>query len=1116
MDKTPEIYTIFNTEDASEGEYIEGDCMCEIFNAKEKIPIEVQLYHLEKHEEEPVSCYCSASHTDNNYSTDEHDSVRDISHHPSVQSLTQKFVLHQSDSGADLSEYHDQQEAISIQNMLASYDKTLETNEELIVETKDKHISDTKREIIDFDLNLDIIDTKETFTETCTNTSYNSLYSTANIYCNKFPSVVTNSKELISMNNQFYKSNKDSQVQECTADNKFNFNFIETEDWECMEKYGSSKKSKIDLAWERYWSKYGECILWTSWINKYADYINPSYLQENPCLLEKGAECVEEIAQLSEVFPEQNTCFPTEAHINCTIGRSNFEGIFGKTEVNMYDFPKQDSTSTIIFSFQNSNKDYVNDKEAEDNRKRIGNQLSPQHGESWNPLSSFNVEESYNQPSNADDEKLLTRCDSANGSIARTNATSDSMTNVTKMTLTSSSCDSTSIQSSLVSSMTSSNESNVTGSNSDPDNEYAPEDNDKYWQDLWKENFHEQYQKHYAQFKINYKLKKEQISIDSNSHLDNAHLSSRGFKPKEDDNCRYSKNNKSLGNINLIDNKSEVVGNFQKENFGTKKMIMESVGLLMQNLTMSTQVVKVNGVIENSSSENIGRSKVPEDGYNTIHFDILGLDIKSDMNKTSPNSEFKQKQLKDKPSTLKRSHDADGDLEGLVNVKKAFLLMGYTFNENYEGQKLQGEVVYRKRNIKLQNRQLKMKFSRPKPVNKHIYFNENGEEIIYTQKKVNLILSQCSTKHTVDVEIQPTGKISLTNTPFTSSSDEECASTLKTKMNEKRFAVNKSITSSSGSKLIRDDTNDNSTLFVEKSSNADFLDTDIGSGVNIIHIINDTNIHPTDHNSISETEIISEANQIPMTVDCKTDMEDVLGTKLADEDSVKKIQRKKKRKQNKRNINLPAEVDGDKTLVKYWFKRYRLFSKFDQGIKLDRESWFSVTPEKIAQHIAERCKCDMIVDAFCGAGGNAIQFAYTCERVLAIDIDPLKIEMARHNARVYGVEDRIEFVVGDFFKLAPKLFADVVFLSPPWGGPNYARNDTLDLNSLMLPKGGTELFNVAKRITNHIAYFLPRNVDSVQLAMLGGIGSAVEVEQNFLDRKLIALTAYYGELPREC
>lgn len=136
--------------------------------------------------------------------------------------------------------------------------------------------------------------------------------------------------------------------------------------------------------------------------------------------------------------------------------------------------------------------------------------------------------------------------------------------------------------------------------------------------------------------------------------------------------------------------------------------------------------------------------------------------------------------------------------------------------------------------------------------------------------------------------------------------------------------------------------------------------------------------------------------------------------------------------------------------------------------------------------------------------------------MVAIDIDPVKIELARNNAKVYGVDDRIEFIVGDFLKLAPRLVADVVFLSPPWGGPEYIKDKTFDLNNIMDPIGGINLFKVAKGITDHVAYFLPRNVDTMQLAMLAGVGCSVEVEQNFLDRKLVALTAYYGELPRDC
>ena len=51
--------------------------------------------------------------------------------------------------------------------------------------------------------------------------------------------------------------------------------------------------------------------------------------------------------------------------------------------------------------------------------------------------------------------------------------------------------------------------------------------------------------------------------------------------------------------------------------------------------------------------------------------------------------------------------------------------------------------------------------------------------------------------------------------------------------------------------------------------------------------------------------------------------------------------------------------------------------------------------------LKRKFRCELIVDGFCGVGGNAIQFAFTCERVIAIDIDPQKIAMARHNAGLF-------------------------------------------------------------------------------------------------------------------
>jgi len=41
--------------------------------------------------------------------------------------------------------------------------------------------------------------------------------------------------------------------------------------------------------------------------------------------------------------------------------------------------------------------------------------------------------------------------------------------------------------------------------------------------------------------------------------------------------------------------------------------------------------------------------------------------------------------------------------------------------------------------------------------------------------------------------------------------------------------------------------------------------------------------------------------------------------------------------------------------------------------------------------------------------------------VIAIDIDPIKLQCAVHNAKIYGVENKIEFILGNFMNVAPML-----------------------------------------------------------------------------------------------
>ncbi|KAH9758220.1 trimethylguanosine synthase [Citrus sinensis] len=231
----------------------------------------------------------------------------------------------------------------------------------------------------------------------------------------------------------------------------------------------------------------------------------------------------------------------------------------------------------------------------------------------------------------------------------------------------------------------------------------------------------------------------------------------------------------------------------------------------------------------------------------------------------------------------------------------------------------------------------------------------------------------------------------------------------------------------------------------------------------------------------------------------------------------KKKARRRRALRKLTNANEELQLQGlieefPSNISKYWCQRYLLFSRFDDGIRMDEEGWFSVTPEPIAWHHAVRCGCGIIVDCFTGVGGNAIQFARRSKHVVAIDIDPKKIDYACHNATIYGVLDQIDFVLGNFFTLAPTLKADTVFLSPPWGGPDYAKVKTYDIQTMLKPHDGCSLFDCAKGIASRVVMFLPRNVNLNQLAelALSAVPSwSLEVEKNFLNGRLKAITAYF-------
>ena len=246
----------------------------------------------------------------------------------------------------------------------------------------------------------------------------------------------------------------------------------------------------------------------------------------------------------------------------------------------------------------------------------------------------------------------------------------------------------------------------------------------------------------------------------------------------------------------------------------------------------------------------------------------------------------------------------------------------------------------------------------------------------------------------------------------------------------------------------------------------------------------------------------------------------------------KSTRKKRNNKYKNKQQQLPTENNSNKCHsqdigINYWYQRYRYFSRYDQGVKIDSVGWYSVTPELIAQHHAVKCnKYDTVIDACAGVGGNTIQFALHCKHVIAIDIDPIRLSLCKHNSMIYNVHEKITFILGDYMKLANTLHGDVVFLSPPWGGPQYTDKHIFDIE-LDISMNGIRLYQLSKSITNNIIYCLPKNCDTEQIKSLASLPSITDiddttvhhtidpvpciVERNCINNKVKLMTAYYGE-----
>lgn len=192
-------------------------------------------------------------------------------------------------------------------------------------------------------------------------------------------------------------------------------------------------------------------------------------------------------------------------------------------------------------------------------------------------------------------------------------------------------------------------------------------------------------------------------------------------------------------------------------------------------------------------------------------------------------------------------------------------------------------------------------------------------------------------------------------------------------------------------------------------------------------------------------------------------------------------------------------------LQRYWDDRYDLFTRFDGGVWIDEQGLYSVKPEALALQIGRTLTGQLVLDAFCGVGGSAIGLARAGKRVVAADIDTTRLEMARHNVRIYGVEERVTFYHGDWSEALEQNPIDSVYLDPEWGGPEYIKAPLFSLAGFR-PDGST-LLERAFSHTDTVAITLPVNFDLRELAPFR---RDFFIQWGWLRDRVLFSTAYFG------
>lgn len=144
------------------------------------------------------------------------------------------------------------------------------------------------------------------------------------------------------------------------------------------------------------------------------------------------------------------------------------------------------------------------------------------------------------------------------------------------------------------------------------------------------------------------------------------------------------------------------------------------------------------------------------------------------------------------------------------------------------------------------------------------------------------------------------------------------------------------------------------------------------------------------------------------------------------------------------NSNSEKIIKISKNRLRYFFPKIDGVSFIK--LQVSNIGDYSITPTqdsyKMARLLFESLpkfnKEYIITDATSGNAGNTIHFAHFFHKVNAVDISETHCKICQNNIKTYKLNN-VNVIHANYLTIMNQLEQDVVFLDPPWGGPNYKK-----------------------------------------------------------------------------